>query len=204
MKKKAENFSDIVDFCTDKVFLGLNWLSKMIRGKNTKDTIYIFTKIIVTFLILLVLNYVFMILKYFGVNLIYIIGSTFRSILSDCLVIALNMTYVILCFIILLKTFSSILENKELNLIEKDRKKDTKVKNKVFLPIISVLRAGLYICVIPIISLMGIILIMTGMNVSLLVHGYKLISPFFMYAGILVMLYTALCVIFDIINGRNK
>lgn len=202
--KKEKSFLDIVDFCTDKVFMALNWLSKMIRGKNTKDTVYIFTKVVVTFLVLFALNFLFGILKYCGVNLVYLIGSTFRSILSDCLVFVLNMTYIILCFIVLLKTFSSILDNKELNLIEQDRKKDTKIKKKIFLPIISVLNMCLYICVIPIVFLMGIILIMVGMNISLLVHGYTLISPFFMYAGLLVMLYTALCVIFDIINGRDK
>ena len=202
--KKEKSFLDIINICTDKVFMGLNWLSKMVRGKNTKDTIYIFTKIIVTFLLLMALNVAFSILKYCGVNLIYLIGSTFRSILSDCLIMVLNITYIILCFIILLKTFSSILNNKELNLIEKDRKKDTKVKKKIFTPIISILRTCLYISVIPIIFFMGIIFIMIGMNISLLVHGYTLISPFFMYAGILVMLYTALRVIFDIVNGRDK
>ena len=202
--KKEKSFLDIIDFCTDKVFEGLNWISKMIRGKNTKDTIYIFTKIIVTFLVLFVLNFAFGILKYLGVNLVYLIGSTFRSILSDCLVIILNMTYIILCFVVLLKSFSSIFNNKELNLIEKDRKQDTKVKKKVFTPIISTLRVCLYICLVPIISLMGIIFVLIGMNFSLLFHGYTLISPFFMYAGILVMLYTALRVLLDIIDGRDK
>ena len=202
--KKEKSFLDIIDFLTDKVFFGLNWLSKMVRGKNTKDTIYIFTKIIVTFLFLSMLNFAFYILKSVGVDAIYLIGSTFRSILSDCLLIVLNLIYIILCFIILLKVFSSILDNKELNLIEQDRKKDTKMKKKVFLPIISILRTCLYISVIPIVVLMGMIFIMIGMNISLLTHGYLLISPFFMYAGILIMLYTALLVIFDIVNGRDK
>jgi len=199
--KEEKSLLDIIDFVTTKAFNGIKWLGNMVRGKNTKDTIYIFLKIIVTLVILWVAGFLFEGLKHVSVSMIYFFGSTFRSILSLCLSFILELAYFILCFVILLKVFSSILENKELNLIETNRKKDTKLKKNIFLPLIYIIRFGLYICIIPIICAMAIVLIFAGMSVYLALNGNLLISPFFMCAGMLVMFYAAFSIIFDLLNG---
>ena len=105
---------------------------------------------------------------------------------------------------VLLKVFKSILTNKELNLYEENRRKDTRVKNKLFLPIISFLKACLIILKIPAIICMGCIFVLIGMNISLFVNGYALFSPFVMFIGLQVILYAVIGSINDIIEECDK
>ncbi len=202
--KKEKSLVDLIDFLTAKCVDAFKWLGKMSRGKNTTDTIYIFTKIILTLLLLGLLDIPFVILKNIGVSFIYLIGSTFRGLLSTCLRGVLNISYLVLCLIIFLKVFNSILKNKELNIIEENRKKDTKVKKKLFEPLIKFVKACLIICIFLILIIMAVILVFTGMNLYLIINGDLIFSPLFMFAGILVILYAAISSIYSIIEGSDE
>ena len=193
-----------IDFLTEKCVKFFKWIGKTSTGKNTKDTVFIVTKVSITIILLALLEIPFAVLNSMGVALIYLVGSTFRSILSTSLDLVLKISYIIICLMVLLKVFKSILSNKELNIFEENRRKDTRVKNKLFLPIISFLRTCLIILKIPVIICMGCIFVLIGMNLSLFVNGYVLFSPFIIFIGLQVILYAVVQSINDIIEECDK
>jgi hypothetical protein len=87
-----------------------------------------------------------------------------------------------------LKVFNSIFKDKELNLIEQNRRKDAHMKKKVFLPIIDLLKACVIILVIPLVLVLMLILIGIGMSICALVNGFGLFSIVFIMVGLFFFL----------------
>lgn len=203
-KKKEKGLVDLIDFVTEKTLFFIKKIGKMISNKNSHDTMYIFTKIIITLLVLAILKLPFICLEELGTILIYTIGATFRYILSSCWIVILDVSYLMLSFIVLLKVFKTVLKDKELNFIEDNRRKDTKVKNKIFLPIIKIIKICLSLLLIPVVLAVFSIFVVLGMNIALLVNGYTFVSLFLMCIGLLIMISSVILVILNIIKGGNN
>ncbi len=202
--KKDVSLIDLIDYLTAGAVEVLKKIGKLVNNKNSHDIVYIFTKILITFCVIALLDIPFTLIKEFGVVLIYTIGNTFRQLLSTCWSFIVYLSYFLLSVILFLKVFDSILKDKELNLIEQNRRKDVHAKKKVFLPIISFLKVCLIILTIPLFLLLILILIIMGMNICLIVNGYGMFSTLFMIVGVFIMILSALLMIINIKNGGNK
>lgn len=202
--KKKETLINLIEFLTTKTTFYLKKIGKLVNNKNTYDTIFIFTEVIITLIILWLLKFPFDIIEEIGVFLVYLVGSTFRNILSIILRCIIQISYFIFCLIMLLNVFRSIFKNKELNLVETDRKKDSKIKKKVFTPILEVIIICLDLLTVPFVLASLGILILLGMNLALLVNGYKIISLFPILIGLLIMFISVILVLSDLKKGGKK
>ena len=205
-KKKNKELSlvNVIDFGTDKLLVLIKKLNKLITSKISHDTIYIFSKVIVTFVLLWLLRIPFVILEQIGVAGIYTVGSTFRHILSASLQGCCSLAYLLLCFIILLKVISAMFADKELNFIEKNRRKDAKVKAAVFNPLIKIIKVCLYILLVPLFVIVILVLIGLGMALALLVYSHPLYGLFPALIGFLIMICSVILIVNRIINGVNE
>lgn len=202
--KNDKSLLELIDYLTVGLVQVLKKIGKLVNNKNSHDIVFIFTKIIVTFILIALLNIPFTILKELGISLIYYSGGSLRYLLSIGWIIIVYLSYFIVGFTVFLKVFNSILKDKELNLIEENRRKDSHAKKKVFLPIIKVIKACMIILTIPIIVVLAAILIFLGMNVCLFVNGYNLFFLLFVLVGLFIMVLAAVLMIFDIASGGNK
>ncbi|MDD6879605.1 MAG: hypothetical protein PUD59_05220 [bacterium] len=199
--KIEKNIMNCIDLFTDKLTNILKKIGKNISNRKTHDTVYIFNKIIVTLAFLFIAKIAFDLIGIIGHNAIYLTGKTFRGILDIILNITINLSYFIFCFLVLLKVFESIFKNKELNLIENDRRKDTKLKKKMFSPIIDIIKSILEILTIPFILVIVICSIALGMNFALLVHGYLIFGPILIFIGLGIMCLSVVLLIKHIVRG---
>lgn len=202
--KKEMSLINIVDYLTVGAVEILKKIGKLVNNKNSHDVVFIFTKIIVTFLLIAFLNIPFMIIKDLGIVLIYEVGNTFRYLLSISWSLIIYLSYFLSGLVLFLKVFDSILKDKELNLIEQNRRKDAHVKKKVFLPIIDLVKAGIVILTLPLILVLAVILISVGMAVALLINTNGLFSLLFMLVGLFIMVLSATLMLFRIIKGGKK
>lgn len=202
--KKDISLIDLIDYLTVGAVEVLKKIGKLVNNKNSHDIVYIFTKVLITFCVIALLDIPFTLIKGIGVVLIYTIGDTFRQALSTCWGFVVYLSYFLLSIVLFLKVFDSILKDKELNLIEQNRRKDVHAKKKVFLPIISFLKVCLIILTIPLFLLLMLILIIIGMNICLIVKGYGIFSTLFMIVGVFIMILSTLLMIINIKNGGNK
>ena len=202
--KKEMSLVDLVDYLTVGAVEVLKKIGKLVNNKNSHDVVFIFTKVIVTLLVIAFLNIPFTIIKDLGIVLIYEVGSTFRYLLSIGWTIIIYLSYFILGVILFLKVFNSILKDKELNLIEQNRRKDVHMKKKVFLPIIGFLKAGVVVLTIPLVIALILILIVIGMSICLLVNGFGLFSLLIMLIGLFVMILSAVLMLLNIRKGDNE
>lgn len=205
-KKKNKEISlvNIIDFGTEKFLMLVKKLSKLISSKISHDTIYIFSKIIITLIVLWLIKIPFDAFEEFGVALIYTLGTTFRHILSACLRGCFFLGYLVLCFIVLLKVIGDMFADKELNFIEKDRKKDARVKKKVFSPIINIIKVCLNILLIPFVIASVVILVALGMSLAILVYSKPLYGLFPLLIGLLIMILSVILIVRFIINDGVK
>ena len=202
--KKEFSLIDLVDHLTIRAVKVLKKIGKLVNNKNSHDMVFIFTKVIVTLLVIAILNIPFTIIKDLGVVLIYEIGSTFRYLLSVSWTAIVYLSYFILGVILFLKVFNSILKDKELNLIEQNRRKDAHMKKKVFLPIIGFLKAIVVVGSIPLVIVLLLLLITTGMSICLIVNGYGMFGLLFILVGLFVMVLSAVLMLLNIRRGGNE
>jgi len=202
--KKKKNLITLIDFLTDKALEIIKKTGKLISNKNSHDTAFIFIKVAITFLFLVLLDIPFTLLENTGIWLIYQIGDSFRYILALSWKVVINCSYIILNLIILFKVFKDILNNKELNLIETDHRKDTKIKKSIFVPIIQIIKVVLYLSTAPFIIMIIILLIALGMNLALIVNGYFTYSILFIAIGLIIMLLSVVLAIIDITKRGVK
>ena len=202
--KKEMSLINVVDYLTVGAVEILKKIGKLVNNKNSHDVVFIFTKIIVTFLLIAFLNIPFMIIKDLGIVLIYEVGNTFRYLLSISWSLIVYLSYFLSGLVLFLKVFDSILKDKELNLIEQNRRKDVHVKKKVFLPIIDLVKAGIVILTLPLILILAVILISIGMALALLINTYGLFSLLFMLVWLFIMVLSAALMLFRIIKGGKK
>ena len=203
-KNKEISLVNIIDFGTDKFLLLVKKLNKLISSKLSHDTIYIFSKIIITLIVLWLIKIPFDAFEEFGVALIYTLGTTFRHILSACLRGCFFLGYLVLCFIILLKVIGGMFADKELNFIEKDRRKDARVKKKVFSPLISLIKICLNILLIPFVISAVVILVALGMSLAILVYSKPLYGLFPLLIGLLIMILSVILIVSFIKNDGVK
>lgn len=199
------NFSllNFIDFITEKSLIYVKKAGKMISSKTKHDTVYIFSKIIITIIVLALLKIPFDLLKEIGVLLIYNIGSSFRNILSICLKSILDISYLILTLIVFLKVFESIWKNKEINFSENNRKKDRKIKDNVFEPLVKFVKIFLDLCLIPLVIIIVFLFLIIAINIYYLINGYSLISLFFICFGLILMILSVVLIVTKIIKGGS-
>ncbi len=204
MKKKNEfSLLNLIDFITEKFLDFAKNIGKMITSKKSHDTVYIFSKLIVTLVVLAIIKIPFDFFRELGVMLIYSIGNTFRSFLSTCLKLTIDISYLVLCLVVLLRVFDSIWKNKEINFIEDNRRKDAKVKNKVFEPLVKFVKVVLGLTIIPLIIMFICVMSIFIINLSFATKGYALISLFFISGGFLIMITSVIMLVIEIIKGGN-
>ncbi len=203
MKNKLSLIT-LIDYLTEKANILIKKIGRFANNKNKQDTVYIFTKIIMTLIVLALLNIPFVLLENLGIFIIYEVGTTLRAFLSVTWKIIVNISYILLCLIIIFNVFASILDNKELNFIEENRRKDTRLKKNVFIPLINFIKACSVILTVPLFLMIIIIMIMLGMDLALLTHGYKFFSLFLILVGSLLMITSVILIIFDIISINSK
>ena len=192
---------DYIDKATEFVLGIIKKCAKLSNSKKTHDTVFIFSKIIITVIIISIMYIPFDIFNDLGRILIYTFGSTFRTFFSMSWSSIIYISYWVISLIILLQVLNSILKNKELNFIEDNRRKDTALKKKIFTPIINLLNIFLYLSVIPFIVLCAFILVLLGALVALLVNGYLLFSGFIILIGILIMAVSFILAIIKLTTG---
>ena len=202
--KKEISLINLVDYLTEGAVKILKKIGKLVNSKNSHDIVFIFTKVIVTLLVIAFLNIPFTIIKDLGIILIYEVGNTFRYLLSISWSMIIYLSYFLLGIVVLLKVFKTILKDKELNLIEQNRRKDTHVKKKVFVPIIELLKLSIVILSIPLFIAVAIILMAIGMSLCLIVNGYGLFCLLFMLVGLLIMISSAILLLFNIRKEGNE
>lgn len=201
---KEFSLINLIDYFTEGAVKILKKVGKLVNNKNSHDTVFIFTKIIIALLLIAFLNIPFTIIKDLGIVLIYSVGNTFRYLLSISWSMIIYLSYFLLGIVVLLKVFKTILKDKELNLIEQNRRKDTHVKKKVFVPIIELLKAGIVILSIPLFVAVAIVLMAIGMSLCLILKGYGLFCLLFMLAGLLIMISSAILLLFNIRKEGNE
>ena len=201
---KEFSLINLIDYFTEGAVKILKKVGKLVNNKNSHDTGFIFTKIIIALLLIAFLNIPFTIIKDLGIVLIYSVGNTFRYLLSISWSMIIYLSYFLLGIVVLLKVFKTILKDKELNLIEQNRRKDTHVKKKVFVPIIELLKAGIVILSIPLFVAVAIVLMAIGMSLCLILKGYGLFCLLFMLAGLLIMISSAILLLFNIRKEGNE
>lgn len=194
---------NVIDYLSEKVTTFLKKAGRLAASKNKKDSILIATKIVVTIIVLAILSIPFSLIKEIGVILIYKVGASLRAFLSVAWTFMLDLSYLLFCLIVISKVLSSILENKELNLIEENRRKDTRLKKNIFLPIIKFVKICSIIAAIPLVLIIFAIMIMIGMNIALVTHGYYLFSTFLILIGFATILGTAVLLILDVMTLKN-
>ena len=202
--KKEISLINLVDYLTVGAVEILKKIGKLVNNKNSHDVVFIFAKVIVTLLVIAFLNIPFTIIKDLGIVLIYEVGNTFRYLLSLSWTLIIYLAYFLVGVILFLRVFTNVLKDKELNLIEQNRRKDVHLKKKVFLPIIDLLKAGVVILTIPMVIVLALILIGFGMNICLFVNGLGLFSLLFMLIGLFVMILSAVLMILNIRKGGNE
>ena len=204
-KEKKENvLISLIDFVTDKTIDFFKKLGRLATLKNSHDTVYIFTKIVITLIILAIINIPISLLDELGRAIIYSYGTTFRHILSTTWSLILMIAYLLFSLMVLLKVFDEMLKDKELNFVETNRKKDEHVKKSIFNPIIKLFKVCLAILIIPLVMFILAIFVIMGMNLYLTVYGYGFISLFLILIGLLIMILSVILVIVKIIKGGNK
>lgn len=201
---KEFSLINLIDYFTEGAVKILKKVGKLVNNKNSHDVVFIFTKIIVTLLLIAFLNIPFTIIKDLGVVLIYSVGNTFRYLLSISWSMIIYLSYFLLGIVLFLKVFKTILKDKELNLIEQNRRKDARVKKKVFVPIIELLKAGIVILSIPLFVAVAIVLMAIGMSLCLILNGYGLFCLLFMLVGLLIMISSAILLLFNIRKEGNE
>ena len=194
---------NLIDYLSEKVTNFLKKAGRLAANKNKKDSVLIATKIVVTIIVLAVLSIPFSLVKEIGVMLIYKVGASLRAFLSFAWAFMLDLSYLIFCLTVISKVLSSILEDKELNLIEENRRKDTRLKKNIFLPIIKVVRICSIIAAVPLVLIIFAIMIMIGMNIALVTHGYYLFSTFLILIGFSIILGTAVLLILDVMTLKK-
>lgn len=202
--EKVKNLIYLIELATEKTVMYLKKIGKLVNNKNTHDTVYIFTQIIITMLIIAILRVPFQIISELGTFIIYTVGNTFRGVLSFSWELILELSYLMFSLFLLLKIFRNIMKNKELNFIENDRRKDTRVKKKVFNPIMNVVVVCLELLTVPFIFAILGILTLLGMDFALMVNGYIMIGLTFMLIGMLIMLSSVVLAINFVTRGGNK
>lgn len=195
---------NIVNYVTEFLVSILKKIGKMVNNKNSHDIVFIFTKVLVTILLIALLDLPFSVFKELGCIIIYKVGSVFRQFLCSIWTFIVYFSYFITGLVLLLKVFDEIFKNKELNIIEENRRKDAVAKKKVFLPIISAIRTIIFIITIPIMLCLLIILLLIVNNLMFIINGYGLISVLISLIGIFVMLLTTLILIINIAKGEKK
>lgn len=201
---KEFSLVNLIDYFTEGAVKILKKVGKLVNNKNSHDMVFIFTKIVVTLLLIAFLNIPFTIIKDLGIVLIYSVGNTFRYLLSISWSMIIYLSYFLLGIVVLLKVFKTILKDKELNLIEQNRRKDARVKKKVFVPIIELLKAGIVILAIPLFVAVAIVLMAIGMSLCLILNGYGLFCLLFMLVGLLIMISSVILLLFNIRKEGNE
>lgn len=202
--KKEMSLVDLIDRLTVGAVEVLKKIGKLVNNKNSHDMVFIFTKVIVTLIVIALLNIPFTIVKDLGIVLIYEIGNTFRYLLSVSWALIVYLSYFILGVILFLKVFNSILKDKELNLIEQNRRKDVHMKKKVFLPIIGFLKAVVVILNIPLVITLMLLFVVIGMSICLIVNGYGLFGLLLILIGLFIMILSAVLILLNIRKGGNE
>lgn len=202
--EKVKNLINLIELTTEKSVVYLKKIGKMVNNKNTHDTVYIFTQIIITLLFIAILRVPFEIIRELGTFIIYFVGNTFRGVLSFSWELILELSYLLFSLFLLLKIFKNIMKNKELNFIENDRRKDSRIKKKIFNPIINVVIVCLDLLSVPFIFMIFGVLILLGMDLALLVNGYIMVGLTFVLVGILIMLSSVVFTINYITRGGSK
>lgn len=199
--KKDDKIINLIDIMTEKLLTFFKKIGKLTSNKNSHDTIKIFTKIIVALILLMVMRIPFLCLQEIGRLFVYTIGTTFRSILTGTWNYFMKISYLIFAFVILLKVINQMFYDKELNFIEQDRKKDSKVKKKIFNPIITIIKIGMIILTIILCVVALILLIMLITSIFLLMKNAGLLSIIFIILGLLIMIMSGIMLIIKIIGG---
>lgn len=202
-KNKKTSLIDLIDYLSKKIIYFLKKVGRLAASKDRKDSILMVTKIIVTIIMLAFLNIPFLCVKEIGVVLIYKIGASLRTVLSLLWSFILGLSYIVFCLVIIAKVLSSILEDKELNIIEENRRKDTKLKKNIFVPIINFMKACCVISTLPLIFMVFAIMIGLGMNIAFITHGYYIFSTFFILIGFAIILIASIIMIIDVMNLKK-
>ena len=108
--EKVKNLINLIELATDKTVIYLKKIGKLVNNKNTHDTVYIFTQIIITMLIIAILRIPFQIFNELGTFIIYAVGNTFRGVLSFSWELILELSYLMFSLFLLLKIFRNILK----------------------------------------------------------------------------------------------
>lgn len=201
--EKVKNLINLIELATDKAVMYLKKIGKLVNNKKTHDTVYIFTQIIITMLVISILRVPFQIISELGTFIIYAVGSTFRGVFSFSWEIILELSYLLFSLFLLLKIFRNILKNKELNFIEDNRRKDTRIKKKVFNPIMNIVIVCLELLTVPFIFAILGILTLLGMDFALIVNGYIMIGLTFILIGSFLMLSSVVFAINYVTRGRE-
>lgn len=208
MKNENEKFSliNVINIITSRAMILTEKLGKLISNKNSHDSIEMILKIVITIILIALIKIPFSLLEELGRYYIYEVGTVFRQYLSIFWTLTLNYVYLVFGILVLYKVLSNTFYDKELNIYEKDRKKDKKIKKDIFIPLIKVLRTILLIILIPFIIMIAFLFIMLGMNFALLLNGVCLVSLFFIIIGLIIINFSVILIITKLIfeKGGNK
>ena len=202
-KENKEFLIFLIDYVTSFLTNGVKKLGRLASSKKTHDTVNIFTKIIVTLLVIYLLSIPMDFIKQLGVILIYSVGSTFRGVLSFSWSCIVQIGYSVLSLVLLLQVLDKMFKDKELNFIEDNRKKDSSVKKKIFQPIIKIVKVLLMLFAIPFAIICALSLIGLGAIIGLYTKGYYFIGGLFIILGIFIMSSSTIALIKKIVNGGS-
>lgn len=188
-KKNTFILTDLIDFLTDKALTILKKVGKLITNEKSHDAMEMCIKVIIMILIILILKIPVDLIGRLGVVIIYKIGTIFRYYLSVGWIALTIYSYYILSLVLIYKVFKDIFENKELNIIEMDRKKDKKIKKDFFIPILRVIRAIIIAMLFPIFIIIVLLFSGLGASIALLVNKTYLISLFIVIIGLIIIFF---------------
>lgn len=204
MNEKNNFFlTDWIEYLTDVVLNFFKKFGRMISNKKSHDVTEISIKIIILIFLLLILKIPVDIISKLGIYIIYKFGTILREYLSIGWSFFINYSYILLSVIFTYKVFKDILTNKELNILEYDRKKDKEVKQKVFNPVLKTIRILIYILMIPLYFTLAFLFMIIGMSSALVVDGSYLISLFIMALGLILSIVSIILLITRYISSDS-
>ena len=155
-------------------------------------------------MILAILKIPFIVLGTLGEGIIYLLGTTFREILSCIWTSTVSYTYYILSLIVLVKVIYDMSKRKEYKL---EIKGSSKKGNNLYYAIQVILKIIIAISLIPLLLTDLMLFGIVGMLICFLTHGIIIIGPMIMVIGLIIMITISLSYISDIVffdKGGDK
>ncbi len=191
------NIFNLVEIITHALSRIVNDLGKYVTKKENENKVFVVLKLLLIFFAIAILKVPFVAIKMFGVFLIYLVGTTFRELLSSTWIHVVNYTYVLISLNFLYVSVKKLIKTEEYLAFYQDDNKKIKMMKNIGSKAVAVLRMILYFALLPLLGAAVLFAVALGMFIFMAMHNIYLISIFLIVISAIAILVSLFFLLYD-------